>query len=362
VTVVDFKWRQRGTRRFNSDGRLGFFRAHEYWLIDIYVHYPPDEANLWLANASEALPPGEVLFAKHSFILNKGDGDDDPCMNFDAVLKTYEIVANGLYDTDGSLESQRFSFDYQGDKSSSSDKCARIWPQPQDLSTLGRLPAKAVSGRLGFPSGLLNDLGFGLLTSQSLLGTGRTEETGASLYVGVGPPGNTSFKELTVGLKGGVNFTKSEGDATLVDVTGDGIDDIVYRDDDGKIKYCAGVRDADGDHRIAYPTDRCGTIEGISNFSIFSTATRSAGVDSYGPLGTFAGTGYNGSKSDSYVYFTDVDGDGLIDLVFYGQVFYGQGEDRTGGRNIVRVSPNSALSPHSPDEAAILSALTDVRG
>ncbi|MGK3893835.1 hypothetical protein, partial [Enterococcus faecium] len=80
-------------------------------------------------------------------------------------------------------------------------------------------------------------------------------------------------------------------------------------------------------HSINYPPTHCGTIEGISDFSISSTSTLSVGVEVYPGFTTFAGIGFNSSKTNTYVYFTDRDGDGLVDLVAYGQVFYGQGED-----------------------------------
>lgn len=357
VTRVDFAWEKRTPTRFNSDGRLGFFRAQEYWLRGLDVRYQPEKDKLFFAGASESdrLPPlpfgppllaEQVLFARHLFTLTNGDSPRDACMNFDRVLQTYEVWGNSRYDSGIAPDKQTFTFDYEGEKSRNGDDCTRQWLPPDQLSSLGTLPATDIGGNFSFPTGLLNDLGFGLLSGQSLLGTGRTEETGASLYAGVGFPGIPSLKELTVGIKAGANFAKSEGNSTLIDVTGDGIDDIVYRDE-GKLFYCAGVRADDEKHSIRYPQDRCGTIEGISDLSISSMSTLSVGVEIYPGFTTFAGVGFNGSNSDSYVYFTDRDGDGLMDLVAYGQVFYNQGEDKA--KKVVRFSPKSALTPPISD-------------
>lgn len=356
VTRVEFAWNDRLPERFNSDGRFGFFRAQEYWLDELNVIYPHEPSSNLFRGASlngdtvlqAALTTDEfakyVLFAKHKFNLSDGN---DGCMNFDTVLKSYDVTGNPSYDrfeVGASPATQTFKFDYEGQKPSQNNGCARDWSggSPPEL---GKLPQNAVDGRIGFPAGLLSDLGFGMLTGKSLLGTSRTEETSGSLYVGIGLAGNTSAKDTTVGLKGGVNFSRTEGNSTLVDVTGDGIEDIVYRDQ-GKLAYCAGERQADENHSINYPEGRCGTIEGISDFSISSTSTLSVGVEVYPGFTSFAGIGFNSSKSNTYVYFTDRDGDGLIDLVAYGQVFYGQGEDRN--QKIVRFVPRSSLTPPIP--------------
>jgi RHS repeat-associated protein len=369
VTRVEFFWGDpRDSNRFNSDGRLGFFRAHEYWLRRIDVLYQPDPNNAWLAKASinNVQPPsGWAFFAQHRFVLND---DNDACMNFDRVLKTYEVEPNPLYDgaravaendleTEIALATQTFSFDYEGEKfqgekshdgTLNADTCRAVWPDPQQIKDLGKWTK--VDGNIAFPSGVLEDLGFGLLAGRSLLGTGRTEETGASLFVGFGTAGNTFLKEITVGPKGGVHFSKSEGNSTLIDITGDGIDDIVYRDGD-KLVYCAGQRSphpVNGVHTIEYPSGRCGVIDGISDLSISSTSTRSFAVEGYGPATVFGGVAFNSSNNDSYVYFTDRDGDGLVDLASYGQVFYGQGETQEPGQNVVRFTRHSALIPPIP--------------
>lgn len=367
VTLVKFVWDPREPDRFNSDGRLGFFRAFEYLLRELIVHYEPEDGNIWLAAAAAGDPrlPGKALFARHSFEVSKGD---DPCLNFDQVLEAYTIEANGLYDggdlartsreTEVSLKSQKFTFNYEGQKACKNDgqrACkvengGSVWPPPTQFGNLGGALSKAPAGQLGFPSGLLDRLGFGVLASGSLLGTGRSEETGASIYVGFGPPGNTSSKEETGGIKAGVNFSKSEGNSTLVDVTGDGINDIVFRDG-GELKYCAGRRSSqmeNGVYKIDYPSDRCGVIEGVSDFSIAASDTNSVGVEFYPSSSAFVGVSFNGSENQTYAYFTDRDGDGLVDVVNYGRVLYNQGETRDGDRNVVRFLPRSPLIPPLP--------------
>jgi RHS repeat-associated protein len=357
LTTVQFEWEFREWERINSDGRLGFFRAQEYWLKKLDVRYKPDPNNVWLAGTSPAAPD-MVSFASHVFDVDK---DGTACMNYDAVLRSYTVTPNERYDRGGlpasamgekeiELKEQTFSFDYEGQKPASSGDCAREWTDAE-ITKAGELPPEAadVGGQLGFKSDLLKGLGFGLLTAQSLLGTARTEETGASLYVGVGPVGDTSSKQITGGAKGGINFTRSEGNSTLVDVTGDGIDDIVFRKE-GQLHYCPGRRNPET-HAIEFPggpdvKTSCGTVRGISEFSISSTSTHSFAAETSPAFSVFAGVGFNNSKNDSYVYFTDRDGDGLLDLVSYGRVFYGQGEDLE--KKEVWFAPKSGLTPPIP--------------
>jgi hypothetical protein len=77
-----------------------------------------------------------------------------------------------------------------------------------------------------------------------------------------------------------------------------------------------------------------------------------------GPGRTFAGIGSNNANTNTYVYFTDRDGDGLVDVVVYGQVFYGQGEVKVKGADgsesyVVSFVPKSALTPPIPASVAV---------
>lgn len=361
VTHVRFDWKDREPNRFNSDARLGLFRAHEYLLKEIVVHYS-DPENVWLASLEVGSPANRnVLFARHIFEVSDGV---DGCTNFDQLLTKYTVEANPLFDRAAlavsgrdepiDLARQSFKFTYEGEVNPGAKGCGSPWPTPLDVGQLGDQPVAAPGGQLSFPADLLNDLGFGLLSSRSLLGTSRSEETGASLYVGVGPAGDTSSKSQTCCLKAGVSFSKSEGNSTLVDVTGDGIDDVVYRDG-RKLRYCAGHRglpDANGLLAVTFPSGRCGEILGVSDFATSSSDTRSVGAEYYPWYSTFAGVSFNSSQNETYVYFTDRDGDGLVDIVNYGRVLYSQGEAVENGGNVVRFSPSSALLPPIPGKVA----------
>ncbi|MBY5881157.1 hypothetical protein HFN46_18680 [Rhizobium leguminosarum] len=390
ATTVLFDWEEREQARFVSDGRLGFLQAQEFWLRQVNVVYSPAPDNSWLtaANqtvavmASESRPAGsaagaeadeevlksldgKVVFSSHAFVL----GDEDaPCMNYERVLKAYRVWANPL--VDGPLvhantkvprdEIQTFSFDYKGEANKSSAACAAQWddePQNVEASIAEEIGINAPEGKLDFPTALITeDLDLDLLQQRSLLGTGRTKETGASLYVGVGPnDGRLTSKPVTGGIKGGTTFTKSETNSTLVDVTGDGIDDILYRGVNG-LRYCAGQRDPADKFRMSYM--RCGRVVGpadspIEEFSSSDTSTLSVSAEGFFPANAFAAVGFNQSENSTDVYLTEQDGDGLVDLVTHGRVLYGQGEERPAtGEPVVRFLPNRALTPPVPGQIA----------
>ncbi|TJZ83095.1 RHS repeat-associated core domain-containing protein [Paracoccus hibiscisoli] len=386
VTRVDFVWRERVEERYTSDARLGFLRFHQYWLERVDVHYQAPQDNFWLTAEGAKLvgsdgpeefiltdgraeqagldPPGQphssrleprrdILYSRHEFALTNGD---DPCMNFDQVLKSVTVSANKLYD--GPLAERDLSGDGQADQSKQTfefsydgEQCDRqtetlVWSEHKFENPLQHRDAE--SG-IGFPKELLSGLGLDVLTGASLLGESNTDETGASVYVGVGPAGDTSDKSIGGGIKAGQSFIQSRSGSTLIDVTGDGIEDILTRTSTG-LEYCAASRAQDGS--VTYPSDQCGRrVTGLNDIAISSYSTQSFGVEGFVPNGFF-GVGYNSAASRTYVYFTDRDGDGLIDAVVYGRVLYGQGETcPTPATCFVQFSPESALAPPLPGPA-----------
>ena len=264
-------------------------------------------------------------------------------------LTKYTVTANPLYDLSKDLTSQTFNFTYKGGTPNEEGNCAPEQWQSEPLTAFGKMPATAPDGLFPFPTSLLDGFGFGLLTTGSLLGTSRTNESGASFYVGIGPLGNPFSKENTGGFEGGVDFSRSDGTSTLVDITGSGIPAISSYRDQAHLAYCAGVRDANNvRHSVSYPVDHCGTIEGVDSFSFATSSNQSASVEGYVGSNAFAGVSYSESQNHTFTYFADVDGDGLIDIVDHGQVYYNQGETLENGQRIVRFSPNSALRPPIP--------------
>lgn len=354
VTNVDFVWSPRSKERFITNARLGFLVADQNWLSEIEIHYPAGDDLLWLTGQelSTAADAENILYARHSFDLSAGE---NACMNFERVLSSVTVEANQTYDTaagptstanrdlldgtEGTHNKQVFEFSYVGQDDCPHDNIL-VW---DEHNLTNPFQVEDANSGIGFPDGLLSSLGLDVLTQTSLLGESNTDETGASIYVGIGPVGDTSDKAFTGGIKAGHSFIKSRGGSTLIDVTGDGIADVLMRTSNG-LKYCAATRAPDG--TISYRSGtECGNVHGLNDIAISSSSTQSFGVEGYQPVGFF-GVGHNSASSDTYVYPTDRDGDGLTDFAVYGRVLYGQGETcPTPETCFVQFSPESALTP-----------------
>ncbi len=350
VTRVHFDWIKRdderfgsdGIKRFNSDGRLGFLRANEYWLNFIEVKYPKEGGLLNVASISPTNNPERFTetFSKHSFELTF----NDPCTSYEALLSSYTVSGNSSYDLDTNteLKEQKFTFEYQGQ---GPGHCKNAWDGPQDIdlaNTSEELKKSPVTS-LGFPSELLNNLGFRALTDVSLLGSSQSSEIGSGIYIGVGPLDDVTRKPTSVGVKVGSFQAKSETGSTLIDITGDGISDIVYKVG-SSIRYCAGKRTG---AEVSYPSGECGSVDigEMVDLGKSSTSGESIGFEAYAG-NAFVGIGTTEAQNQTYVYFTDRDGDGLSDLVAYGRVYYGLGKDANSHN--VRFATNKSLTPPLP--------------
>ncbi|RWD29385.1 MAG: hypothetical protein EOS34_28075 [Mesorhizobium sp.] len=178
--------------------------------------------------------------------------------------------------------------------------------------------------------GLLKNVTNSLLGSASALGTNVSDEKGGSLYVGVSP---IPKKQLSGGGKVGYTARSTLGRSLIVDLTGDGLTDIVV--DDGGIKVCPGNRDpASG--IVGYPTTisdcKAAVFTGVTPPVLSEETSNSFSVGGefhLAPKLIFGGA-YSRSRSAQSTYFADVDGNGLIDIVSGGRAVFNQGADTNG--------------------------------
>lgn len=154
--------------------------------------------------------------------------------------------------------------------------------------------------------------------SASALGGSKSTTFGGNFYFG---GGFNDFlltnKSLTAGFSASYSNTQSETLLAMVDINGDGLPDKVFKKSDG-IYYRANKANPFG----GFGFDGETKISGINTIGRDRTISTSAGAQ--GNL-LFVPVIYDSSTSvsQSDTYLTDVNGDGLIDLVDNGQVQFG---------------------------------------
>ncbi|MEU9994643.1 SpvB/TcaC N-terminal domain-containing protein [Streptomyces sp. NPDC050848] len=138
---------------------------------------------------------------------------------------------------------------------------------------------------------------------------------GGHLYVGWGAkPG----KSGSVGVKAGYNRGKDEGLLALVDVDGDSLPDKVFKSGGGFV-FRKNLSRPGGQPRFADATTELKNLPGILSES---SSSRTIGIEAY--LGGAAQLDYVDTFSTTRRYFTDVNADGVVDLVDGSSVLFGR--------------------------------------
>jgi RHS repeat-associated protein len=162
---------------------------------------------------------------------------------------------------------------------------------------------------------------------------GGTRSNNASVGVGVGVGFDAKVWSKSNSITGNVGFdnANSKGIVTFLDINGDGLPDKIFVDTDGNIWFRPNESGASGNYKLGEPR-RAFVTGGVKNFYKEKSTTVSGGLQAqFGDkIGGFVAGGYSKTKSTTSVYFSDVNGDQLPDLVSDGKVYFNHLDKKTG--------------------------------
>jgi RHS repeat-associated protein len=155
----------------------------------------------------------------------------------------------------------------------------------------------------------------GFTGEANVIGASKASSISGGAAVTVGSwSGGLWSKNSSVG--GGFSYGEDnqEGLTSLIDINGDGLPDKVYKKD-GRLHYRPNL----GIANRAFGEDR--PILNISDFSTSNSKNIGGGAQVVPPQG-FIGYNHTTTTTTSKIYFTDFNGDGLVDIASDGRVFF----------------------------------------
>ena len=198
----------------------------------------------------------------------------------------------------------------------------------------------------GLDAGFINPLqaaGGRFSDKPTALGGTTSTSTSGSFYVGVGPNLGDQWKGNTAGGSYSYSSDNSKGLSAFVDLNGDGLPDKVYRKD-GAVYYRPQIRDNNGEIEYGEPIK----VKGISSISTTKSSTNSGGgkaVVGYSIATAQYGVDVSKTKTKTTEYFSDINGDGLVDLVSNGKVYFNHIEFDAQGNAVPTFTLSSADTP-----------------
>ena len=178
----------------------------------------------------------------------------------------------------------------------------------------------------------------------SALGGTTSFSLSGSFYAGVGPMDGDKWKGNTIGASYGYSLDKSNGVSTLVDINGDGLPDKVFRK--GGALYYRPQIPTSPKGEVLYGDDA--RIVGVSSFSKITSSTHNGGAKAtvgYQLFTAEVGVDFSSTKTKTTEYLSDINGDGLVDLVSGGKVYFNHIEFDKPGNAIPTFTLSSADTP-----------------
>lgn len=213
-------------------------------------------------------------------------------------------------------------------------------------------------------------------SSASELGSSKSEAMSAGFYIGIGIGKNRFTKMTTFGVQWNWGNDKSIALTSLIDINGDGLEDIVSKEGDNlfwKKHIVTRTYNSNNQPVVVHSFGLKSTITGMDNFYRSFGRNRSSNFQiTFGlkKIGGFIGWDKSKNKSETDIYYTDGNGDGLMDIVRDGVVYFnrldGNGNpnfipDSKGTENlIISASPTSISVPNEYNQEDITLPAFDV--
>jgi RHS repeat-associated protein len=307
-TEIDFVSTSVKHKQTNS-ARFGFLTSENRLLDSVTVKFE-----------------GETL-RSYSFAYRQGAFDADLLASF-----THR-------DADGNeVATHRMDYydDTRGTGQPFANRRQEAWRIPDDnLGVEFATPVAPIGSALGVS---------GFSTSVTGLGGSTTKSMSGSLFVGVGP-NNADWvtKSATVGGSFSYSNAATHGIASLIDINGDGLPDKVFVQN-GRVWFrpCISREGGTPVYGDVLP------VKGISKISENSSNVFSYGLKAYGGifgLTASAGKDWQKTTSTTSVFFTDVNNDGLMDLVTPYQVLFNHLEKDASGMMVPVFTSSSGDTP-----------------
>lgn len=367
VSHIDFEYVGREKIRSRTHGRFGALITNQAFLKNVAVRY--DSTKL-----------GEsILFSQHQFILDDGKNEQ---LNYRHHLMRVVVKANedeSLFPVKARPQKTSYTDDLREQVYAFSYKQSERSPEWAETQGILNFVPCGLTPEIYRPRILKDLLGrdsLGNVTCPAVLGTSLSKDTGGSVHVAAGTGADVTSKLQTVGVKVSVTDSDSVSQSSIVDINGDGLPDFVFITENNKTKYCPGERDRSSIYEldteekfnqsifdakevlgIHFSKDCHPIFKGesgehsLAKFSESSSFTFSVSPELHTVESIFSGVNFSQSSNRNSIYLSDVDGDGLLDLVENMQVYYNLGESKSADGTPVksiRFVLNKPLIPSLP--------------
>jgi RHS repeat-associated protein len=183
------------------------------------------------------------------------------------------------------------------------------------------------------------------------LGGTKSENSSASFYLGVGAGFKLAGLNCGADVGGTLSYSssKSDGKMIMIDINGDGLPDKVYRGKSGNTEYLCFIPNLGGG---LFGTNGIAMIGYNGGFSFTKSTSNTKGFK--GMIGAGkgktkasieAGVDELNGNSETPIYLSDVNGDGLTDIVNDGKVYFNTIKSFINGVAVPTFSMNSGITP-----------------